>query len=102
MPRRTTRLLLLIVAMFASPVGPAADAQPGYEQWQSGANVLSQGDWRRTSQGWEQTNRWPSEVDSIAVSPVSRIHPTVLAALIGLLSVGALVGFDSSRHTSRL
>jgi hypothetical protein len=112
MSPRTIRLLLLIVALSARTVGPIAEARPAYDDGRKAIErevasstisraKVSVGGWRRTSQGWQQTDGWMSDLDSIVISPASRIHPLLLAVLIGLLSVAALIGLDTSQRTPR-
>ena len=99
MPLRYTRMLLILAAFFASPAGPitaVCAAQTAISQ--SEAMTPPPGQWRRTSHGWQSTNNWPTNVDSTVMSPVARVHPVILASLIGLLSLGALIGFGSPQR----
>ena len=59
------------------------------------------GEWRRTSEGWQRTSGWPSMADRNAVPPAAKVHPLVLATLIGLISLGGLIGFGSPRRRSQ-
>jgi hypothetical protein len=54
-----------------------------------GAKPKARDPWRRTVHGWELCTQWPSASD---VKP-SPIHPAIVAALLGLVSLLGLVAF---------
>jgi hypothetical protein len=56
--------------------------------------------WRRTTRGWEQTANWPRAV-RVAPSAPPAPHPLVVAALLLLLSIGALVAFSPDTAVRR-
>jgi len=60
--------------------------------WADDAYRPGPSEWRRTVRGWESTRNWyPASQES--ASP----HPATVAALIGLASLGALIGFNDRR-----
>ncbi|HJN11762.1 MAG: hypothetical protein QGG09_14530 [Pirellulaceae bacterium] len=98
----STRMLLITTVIFASPVGqitPAESAPTAFGQVSAVAPPT--GEWRRTSEGWQRTSGWPSMADRNAVPPAAKVHPLVLATLIGLISLGGLIGFGSPRRRSQ-
>lgn len=100
MAPRSNRMLILIAVLAVSPAWlmPAARTSQEVDRTplaKTAASPPPAGVWRRTSQGWRRTNNWPSQADPTVVPSVARIHPGVLAALIGLLSLAGLIGFNS-------
>ena len=97
MSSSSTRILLMTVVLLAIPAITVAESIPR-ETSAASPVTPSTGVWRRTSQGWQRTSHWPSRADRPSVTRVGRVHPLVLALLIGLISLGGLIGFGPPRR----
>ena len=65
---------------------PVVTAQESEEQ-----NV----NWRRTAKGWEPSAAWVDAGPDLAPPPAAaNLHPTVVAMLQMLISVGALISYE--------
>jgi hypothetical protein len=49
--------------------------------------------WRRTAIGWEHERAW-QHTDPFAASPITHLHPAIIATLQLLATLGALVWFE--------
>lgn len=98
----STRIFLMTVVLLASPsVQFTTVAEPIPKESRTvSATTPATGVWRRTSQGWQRTNDWPTEAERSHVRG-GKVHPVVLATLIGLISLGGLIGFGPPRRKTR-
>jgi len=78
-------LMLLGLGMLLSQVEGTANSEPV-----SSASALQ---WVRTANGWEKSTSWTA-----VTKPAPRLHPLVVAAGQGLVSVLGLAAFRRDGH----
>lgn len=105
--KSVTLVLMLLVAAFyiacqiEVPPSDASISSPTMSREQESAGNVA---WRRTLDGWERMSDWtPRRVTPSAIPAVDFgiVHPSLVAILQLLLSVGALILFPLRRPTHR-
>ena len=99
MPNWSVSILCLLVGQVSgAQVEPAASEIDGNTAVRAAAvatSTVRPDPWRRTAQGWQRIDDWPQPQSGPIDAGVAHVHPLVVAALIGLISAAALLGFES-------
>ena len=75
-------------------VSAADSAVPSVQQAVFSKDVEMEQGWRRTDQGWVQTADWTVSSSGTDQAQATRLHPSLIAAFILLVSTGALLAFE--------
>lgn len=102
------RVLLVVLSVVTALGREAMAGEPAASSFSRQIEVespsqrsVSSDDWRRTSRGWERMSDWRlRRARSIARPPLTAVNPLLVAALLLLISLGALLAFSPARPGS--